>query len=136
MVINMRSIKDGECKVCGHSFTKGFPVKLEPKDGSLECQQHPQYIVKVTEVETTDEERATLKSEVGFTVIVTSTKSENAGNVLKLTEKVLNPRYGTYFFTGYNVTTGQKANLGLNTKCIVLFKTVTETKENPYFVPA
>jgi hypothetical protein len=29
MVINMNAVKAGECKVCGHAYEAGYPVKMD-----------------------------------------------------------------------------------------------------------
>jgi hypothetical protein len=133
MVINMNAVNAGTCATCGHSYEAGFPVKLDMASKLTSCQKHPEYIVKVTEVETTAEERATLKSAAGYTVLVTAPKSKNNGNVIKLTERVFNPRYKSFFFVGYNVATGEKANLGEDTRCVVIFKTERTEEPNPHF---
>jgi hypothetical protein len=87
----------------------------------------------VEQVDTTMQERATLKSEVGFTVLVMAPKSKNNGKVIAITERVFNPRYNSFFFTGIDVATGEKVNLGETTRSVVLFKSVRTEKYNPHF---
>jgi len=134
MVINMNSVKSGVCSVCSHAFNVGFPVKLDLSTKLTTCQSHPEYLVKVERVETTLEERATLKSQEGFTVLVTAPKSKNHGNVITITERVFNPRYNSFFFVGINEQTGEKVNLGENTKAVVLFKSVRTESYNPHYI--
>jgi len=136
MVINLKSVAAGICKVCGHAFDAGFPVKMDVATKATECQTHPKFLVKVESIETTEEERKVLKSQVGFTVLVTAPKSKNHGNLITITERVFNPRYNSHFFVGHNMATGEVANLGEDTRCIVLFKTNRTEVKNPHFVPA